>query len=332
MKNKIGSIGAALALTVFSACSARAAEGGQNGFKTGIGYTDALILGLVEGVTEYIPVSSTGHLILTNALLNLDADTPLADADGAPVLDGEGNPYTVKSAADAYAVVIQLGAIAAVALAYRKSLSRMAMGVLGRDSGGLSLLINLAAAFLPAAAAGFFLHGAIERELFRVGPVAFALAAGAVFMFAVQKAYDKKFPRGESRLRLEDMTVRRALLVGVLQCAALWPGTSRSMVTIAGGYTVGLKPTDAAKFSFLLGLATLSAASVFKALKDGQNMLPALSCGPLAFGLLAAFAAAALSVKWLVGFLERRGLAPFAWYRLALAAALFLFRYAGYFA
>ncbi len=300
--------------------------------KTDISYSDALILGLVEGITEYLPVSSTGHLILTNALLNLDADTPLSAADGSPIFDDGGNPYTMKSAADAYVIMIQFGAIAAVALMYRKSLLKMLMGILGKDREGLILMRNLIAAFLPAAIVGLILHDAIERELFGVKPVIIALAVGAMLMFAVQKMYDKKLFKSGVNSSVENMTLGQSLTVGVLQCVAMWPGTSRSMMTILGGYLAGLKPADAAKFSFLLGLITLTTASMFKTLKDGQNMLQALSAGPLALGLLVAFVSAALSVKWLIGFLTKRGLAPFAWYRLLLAAALYLLMYLGYFA
>ncbi len=290
--------------------------------KTDISYLDAAVLGIVEGVTEYLPVSSTGHLILANAFLNLDSNTPLLNGSGRAVLGDDLEPYTMKAAADAYVIVIQFGAILAVAILYWEYILKMLMGLLGRNPVGFRLLRNLVIAFLPAAAVGLLFHDAIECHLFGVKPVIFALAAGAVLMFAVQRFYMAKEKRRAQFVKMEDLSAKKAILVGVLQCVAMWPGTSRSMMTILGGYIAGMKPADSARFSFLLGLITLSAASMYKTYSDGSAMLEALSAGPLAFGLAVAFVSAAVSVKWMVGFLTKRGLAPFAWYRLALAAVL----------
>ena len=296
--------------------------------KNGISYCDSLVLGLVEGLTEYLPVSSTGHLLLANAFLGLDADEPLSDAAGNPILNDDFEPLTLKSAADAYAIVIQLGAIAAVAFIYWEWLLKMFFGLLGRNPEGLRLLINIIAAFLPAAVIGFLLHDLIESWLFGTLPIIAALFFGGLLMFWVQKRYNSKhlYP-SSAYLKMRDMRVKDALVIGFLQCIAMWPGTSRSMMTIIGGYAVGLKPADAARFSFLLGLATLSAASIFKMYTDGASILRAISAGPLLFGIIVAFVSAALTVKWLVGFLNRRGLAPFAYYRIILAAILSAFVY-----
>ena len=290
--------------------------------KADISYEDALVLGLVEGMTEYLPVSSTGHLILANAFLKLDSTAPLADANGRQILGDDLKPYSMKDAADAYAIVIQFGAILAVAILYWQYMLKMLMGLLGRNPEGLKLLINFSAAFLPAAIIGFALHDLIETHLFGVKPVVFALAAGALLMFAVQRYYKKREESRGQFVKMEDLNIRQSLLVGILQCVAMWPGTSRSMMTILGGYIAGMRPADSAKFSFLLGLMTLSAASFYKTYKDGEAMLSTLSSGPLALGLVVAFVSAAVSVKWMVGFLTKRGLAPFAWYRIALTAAL----------
>lgn len=287
-----------------------------------IGYGDAFVLGLVEGFTEYLPVSSTGHLILANSFLKLDSSEPLLDDFGRTVPNADLKPYTMKDAADAYAIVIQFGAIAAVAILYWQYVLKMLMGLLGRNPAGLRLLVNLVAAFMPAAVIGLLFHSAIEEYLFGVKPVIFALAAGALLMFAVQKYYDSKNVHGARFVNMEDLNLRQSLLIGILQCVAMCPGTSRSMMTILGGYIAGMRPADSAKFSFLLGLATLTAASIFKTYKDGAAVVQTLSVAPLAFGMFVAFVSAAVSVKWMVGFLTRRGLAPFAWYRLAVAAAL----------
>ncbi len=298
--------------------------------KAGLTVEDALVLGLVEGITEFLPISSTGHLIIANAFLGLDSEQPLCDSGGNPVKDADGREYTMKMAADAYAVIIQFGAILAVVLLYWKSVLSMLMGIVGRDPSGFRLFINIVVAFLPAAIIGLLAHDFIEEALFGVKPVIFALAAGALLMFAVQKRYDKLSSKDDdSAPKMEDLKPAQALLIGALQCVAMWPGTSRSMMTILGGYIVGLRPADAAKFSFLLGLVTLGAAGAFKAYKDGDSILRTLEIGPLALGLLVAFASAIVSVRWLVGFLTKRGLIPFAWYRLVLAALLWLMMLSG---
>lgn len=291
--------------------------------KNDISYSDSVVLGLVEGLTEYLPVSSTGHLILANSFLGLDDEEPLVDANGDAILNKNFEPLTLKAAADAYAIVIQLGAIFAVAIIYWESLLKMLFGLIGKNPEGLRLLRNLIAAFLPAAIVGLFAYDFIERVLFGVVPVIAALFFGAVLMVVVQRRFDKANAFACTRFtKLSDMKVRSALLVGILQCVAMWPGTSRSMMTIIGGYAAGLKPADSAKFSFLLGLITLSAASLFKIVKDGAAVLRAISVGPLCLGMFVAFVAAAVSVKWFVGFLTRRGLVPFAYYRILLAALL----------
>ena len=325
---------------IFAAILLPLVSSGQNGVqeeknsiagKSDISYFDSVVLGLVEGITEYLPVSSTGHLIIANAFLNLDGDKGLSSAEGTPVLASDGEPYTMKMAADAYAIVIQFGAIMAVVVLYWDCLVKMLFGLFGRDAEGLRLFRNLVVAFIPAALVGLLFHDAIEEYLFGVAPVIIALAAGAALMFFVQKFYDARAKKTDKFTRMEDMTARQALVVGLLQCVAMWPGTSRSMMTILGGYIVGFKPADAARFSFLLGLATLSAASLFKVAKDGANMAAALSPGPLAVGLIVAFFSSAISVRWLVGFLTRKGLKPFVWYRIFVAILLAVLLWSGAF-
>lgn len=293
-----------------------------------LGYREALILGLVEGITEYLPVSSTGHLVLTNELLGLADDTPLFDEAGAPILDSDEQPYTLGRAADAYAIIIQAGAILAVAVLYWGRLWGVAMGFLGRDPQGLRLGLNLLVAFLPAAVLGLLLDDLIESLLFAPIPIAIALAAGAVLMWAVERRRARRQKANPDAVSegpdLPELSYRQCLIIGFLQCVAMWPGTSRSMMTIVGGYVVGLSPKRAAEFSFLLGFITLSAAAGYKTLKDGRDMLQVLDLGPLLFGTLVAFVSAALAVKWLVGYLSRHGLALFAWYRLGLAVLVVL--------
>lgn len=296
-----------------------------------LSYLDALILGVVEGITEYLPISSTGHLILTNEWLGLNQDTPVLDRNGNPVLGRDGTPYTVKQAADAYAIVIQGGAIAAVVLIYWQRLLGMLMGLLGRDPRGLRLARNLIAAFLPAAVIGLLLNSWIEENLFSPGTVAFALFAGGLLMLGVEYWRRRKVghlspeEQDAQSQDIDQLNLKQCLTIGFLQCVAMWPGTSRSMMTIVGGYLVGLSPRRAAEFSFLLGLITLTAASVYKSLKDGREMVQALDFGPVLFGCFVALIAAFLSVRWLIGYLSRHGLALFAWYRFVLAGLVFWF-------
>ena len=285
---------------------------------------DGAVLGVVEGFTEFLPVSSTGHLIIANDFLRLNSDEPAVDCSGKFIERG-GKFYTVKDAASAYVIAIQIAAIIAVVFVYWRDVAGMLMGLLGRDRFGLRKLRNLVAAFVPAAVLGLLLHRAIEAYLFSVYAVVFALVAGALAMFWVQKKYGGSFGTVRRAVELHELSLKDSVIVGMFQCLALWPGTSRSMATIIGAYVVGLRPVEAAKFSFLLGLITLSAASAFTIYKDGVSMFAALPLTPMLIGFALAFVCALLSAKWLVGFLNRRGLAPFAWYRIALAAVMCLY-------
>ncbi len=274
---------------------------------------DAIILGLVEGITEYLPISSTGHLILTTALLGFD----------------EPNE---QSAIDAFLIVIQGGAILAVLGLYRARVIQMIRGLLGKDQVGRRLLVNLIIAFLPAAVLGPLLADTIERYLFRPAPVIAALALGGVVMILLgpwQQRFFRPDEAGDGAVAhrfvdIEHLTWRMALIIGLLQCVAMWPGTSRSMITIVGGMLIGMRPKQAAEFSFLLALPTLGGACVYKGLGnflgDGPNMFEVLGATELIVGILVATIAAAFAVKWLVSYLSRHDLAVFGWYRLVLSA------------
>ena len=256
----------------------------------------AAVLGLVEGITEYLPISSTGHLILTEALLGLD------------------HPES-KPALDAFSIVIQGGAILAVLGLYWPRVLGMLRGLLGRDAAGLRLLVNLLIAFVPAVVVGVPLDHWIEAHLFRPLPVIGTLALGGVVMIAL----DRGLTHGERAI--DDLGPRQALFIGLMQCLALWPGTSRAMDVIVGGHLVGLRARDAAEFSFLLGLPTLGGACAYKLFKE-HDAIAQLGVVPVALGIAVATVSAALSVRWLVGFLNRHGLEPFGWYRLGLSALL----------
>ena len=268
-----------------------------------IGYGDAFIFGLVEGITEFLPISSTGHLILTKEWILGASEIKRVEQD----------------AINSYLIVIQVGAIFAVALLYSRRIVAVLMGFIGLDPVGKKLGINLLMAFVPAAVLGPLLDEWIESFLFGKVPVSVALILGAFLMLWAEKRKRRSDGyNGDAGKKLEDLNIKDSLLVGLLQCVAMCPGTSRSMMTIVGGYLVGLTRRHAAEFSFLLGLITLTAAAAYKALTSGEALALYLNFGPMLFGCLIAGISAAISVHWLVGYLSRHGLSLFVWYRIGL--------------
>jgi undecaprenyl-diphosphatase len=267
---------------------------------------EAVALGLVEGITEYLPVSSTGHLILASALLGLDA------------------PPERKAAVDAFTIVIQGGAVLAVLGLYWPRVRRMLVGLAGRDARGLRLLGLLAVAFAPAGVTGPLLDDAIERRLFHPPAVITALALWGVVMILIGGWQRRRFAGDEAGPEPEDLGWGSALFIGAMQCVAMWPGTSRAMITIVAAMIVGMRPRQAAEFSFLLALPTLGGACVYKLAKDtlgpGPSLLAQLGVVPVAVGIAVATVSAALAVRWLVRYLNHHGLALFGWYRVALSA------------
>lgn len=275
-----------------------------------IGYNEAFVFGLVEGVTEFLPISSTGHLILTNEWM----------VNPSSLQEDE------KNAVNAYLIVIQAGAIVAVALLYSRRIIAILLGFLGLDPVGRKLGINILLAFAPAVGLGPLLDESIESLLFGAVPVSFALIGGALLMHWVEKRKRVQDGLGgDVGKKLEDLNWKNALMIGVLQCVAMCPGTSRSMMTIVGGYFAGLSRRNAAEFSFLLGLVTLTAAAGYKALTRGGELLDNLNVGPMLFGCLIAGLSAALSVRWLVGHLSRSGLGLFVWYRVVLGVVILVY-------
>lgn len=292
-----------------------------------LGLGDAVVLGLVEGITEFLPISSTGHLIIANRFLGLESEAQLHDRAGRPLwhrppspAQPGGEPLTLKLAADTYAVVIQVGAILAVVLLYRAPCRALLLGLLGRSADGRRLLRNVLLAFGPVAGVGFVAHGWVDRHLFSVEAVIAALVAGALLMLWAERW--RRTHGGRAGLEPVALPARGALGIGLAQCLALWPGTSRSMVTIVAGYVAGLSPVRAAEFSFLVGLPTLAGAAFLKSWKSGGAMIEVFGWSRVLLGGAVAALAAAVAVRFLVAFLARRGLVLFAVYRLALAAVL----------
>ncbi|MBI5725750.1 MAG: undecaprenyl-diphosphate phosphatase [Planctomycetes bacterium] len=273
----------------------------------------AAVLGVVEGLTEYLPVSSTGHLIIAGHLMG---HSKFSDQPG-PL----GKKIISSDAIGAFDIVIQLGAILAVLGLYRGRVGQMCLGIAGRDPWGLRLLGLLMLAFLPSAAAGLLLHRPIEENLFSPMTVCWALFAGGLLMIAVEWFYRARRAKTR-RLNLNQMTAWRALFIGLAQCLALWPGTSRSMITIVAAMLVGMEILAAAEFSFLLALPTLGAATVYSGIKDWDGLMNSAGPDGLAVGLIVSAVVAAISVKLMIRWLTRHGLTPFGVYRIAIAGVI----------
>lgn len=260
---------------------------------------ESLILGLVEGLTEYLPVSSTGHLIITQYLLGLEDSAAL----------------------HAFEICIQGGAILAVLGLYFQRVREMWQGLLGKNKNGVRMMINMLMGFLPAAVIGVICADAIKGYLFNAETVMvmWALGGVAILIYARRRAAREDAFGGRD---LSELTWKQALVVGFMQCIAMIPGTSRSLMTMLGGLTVGLSVAAAVEFSFLLGLITLGAATVYDGYKYGSDMAETIGWGPIIAGSLMAWASAVVAVRWMVGYLNRHGLALFGWYRIAAAIVM----------
>ena len=259
----------------------------------------AIVLGFVEGATEYLPVSSTGHLLIVEHLMGMDGDE------------------RQKESANSLAICIQAGAILAVLVLYFRRIRQIVSGMLGRDADGLRLLTNLCVAFLPAAVIGLLAKDWIKEHLFGVMPVAAALFVGGVLILI--QARGKTFKDATIGKGILDMSWKDAIFVGILQCVAFWPGFSRSLATILGCRLAKLHMAAAVEFSFLLGLLTLSAATAYEGLKHGKEMIADYGMAMPTVALVTAFVAAVVSVRFMVGSLAKYGLTPFGYYRIVLA-------------
>ncbi len=262
----------------------------------------AAVLGVVEGITEYLPVSSTGHLLVTQRAMGIGADNERE-----------------KQAADAYAICIQAGAIVAVLGLYFRRVKQMTTGLLGKDPAGLRLAMAMLAGFVPAAAIGLALNDKIKEHLFGPWPVVVAWAVGGAAILAVAYLKREQTEEGRRGKTLEQLTWQMALLIGFAQCIAMWPGVSRSLITIVGGVMVGLSLAAAVEFSFLLGLITLGAATLYDGYKHGAVMAEMYEPAALVVGFVFAFISAVLAVRWMVAYLKSHGLQVFGYYRVAIA-------------
>jgi undecaprenyl-diphosphatase len=282
-----------------------------------ISISQAAILGVVEGLTEYLPVSSTGHLILAGHFMGMTRFTDTTGPFGK-LLD-----KNKMEAVDSFDIVIQLGAILAVLGLYRKRVAAMCAGLIGKNRQGLKLLCLLIVAFAPAAVIGLPLHKKIEQVLFGPVPVAYALGIGGVLMIVVEHFFWRRKQKIQRVKDVYNVLFWQAAVIGLAQVLAMWPGTSRSMITILAALVVGLDMVTAAEFSFLLALPTLMGATIFSAGENWAILKEASGIDGMLIGLIVSGIVAALAVKGFVKWLTHHGLLPFGIYRIIAAVLVF---------
>ena len=279
--------------------TAGSAAPGASAAKSELTVPKAIVLGLVEGITEFLPISSTGHLHVAEQLLDV------------------GTTDATRDATDSYTVIIQIGAIAAVLIISWRRVMEVFAGLIGRSAPGRRLLVSLIAAFVPAAVIGLIGDKLITKHLLKTAPIAAAWIVGGGVILWLAPRYRKARGAGHA---LESLTVRQAVIIGAAQSLALWPGVSRSLVTILAAVLLGLSLSAAVEFSFLLGLLTLGAATVYKVAKDGSLVFDTFGTTSPLVGIVVAFLAAAVAVKWMIAYLNRHDLTVFAIYRIVIGA------------
>ena len=272
--------------------------------KTTFDLKHACALGFVQGFTEFLPVSSTGHMILLNDVFFRPPSTmsKVEQSRNASLLNH-------------YVVCVQLGTILTLLLFYRREVWSIIKGVCGHDGAGLCLGLNVCLAFIPVGLAGFFLGDWIQLYLYNRISVISAIFVGGLVIFWIE------FHRARARIRcdLSSMPIKVALGIGLLQMLALWPGLSRSLVTIAGGVLCGLSLVQAIHVSFLLGLLTSTVATSYQCLKHGAEMLQTMEFLPICAGIIVAFVVGMATIRLFFSYLKHRGLRLFAYYRVILA-------------
>ena len=259
---------------------------------------DATILGIVEGATEFLPISSTGHLIVAASLLGAHDDV-----------------------GKVFEIAIQIGAILAVVWAYRERFFSALANVIHRGN-GQRFFINLFIAFLPVAVLGLLFNKAIKAVLFNAYGVAAASIIGALVILWVERDSPRELRESRARVRdVDSISAFDALKIGFAQCFGLFPGMSRSGSTLVGAMLFGLSRRTATEFSFFLGVPTLVAASLYSLYKE-RALLSAADIPAFAVGTVVSFIVALLVIKWLINFIANHSLKSFAWYRIAFGIAI----------
>jgi undecaprenyl-diphosphatase len=270
----------------------------------------ALIMGIVEGLTEFLPISSTGHLILAGSLLEFSG------------------PTFPKEKVDVFEIVIQAGAILAVCWEYRARIASVLAGLF-TERRAQRLVINLIIAFLPAAILGFLFSRSIKEQLFNPVSVAVAFIVGGLVILWVERRNKDRMSMASARIEtVDDMTPLDALKVGIAQAFALIPGTSRSGATIIGGMMFGLSRKAATEFSFFLAIPTLFAATIYSLYKD-RALLSVTDVPLFTVGTVAAFVSAFLCVRWLLRYISSHDFTIFAWYRIVFGIVVLATAYSG---
>ncbi len=271
-----------------------------------LSYFQAVILGIVEGITEFLPVSSTGHLTITEQLLGLPVDAP---------------------AVTAYTAIIQIGAIAATFLFFARKIAALFMawvrGILdpaARTDRNYGLAWAVIVGSIPVGLVGFALRDVISGPLRSLWVVAGALVFWSVVIWFAEQRHDTVEAAGEQRGE-EGITLRDAVVIGLVQCLSLIPGVSRSGATISAGLIRGLDRVLATELSFYMAIPALTAAGVFEAVGERDHLID-LGLGQMAVGILVAFVTAYASIAWLIRFVATNSLRPFIWYRVALGVLL----------
>jgi len=259
-------------------------------------WMNSFVLGVVEGLTEFIPVSSTGHLILAGHLLGYEGEK-----------------------AGTFEVFIQLGAILAVVLLYKERFYGLIPGEKKTGLAGINGLMLLFLTTLPALVIGAAAHGYIKRHLFNPTTVAIGLTLGGIAILLIERF----LPRVKKR-NVDSLDWREALSIGFFQCLALWPGVSRSGATILGGMTIGVERKTAAEYSFLAAVPVMFAATAYDLYKS-LSFLEASDLATFGIGFIVSFITAWLSVKWFIGLLGRYTLRGFGWYRIAVGLLILWF-------
>lgn len=250
----------------------------------------AIIIGIVEGLTEFLPISSTGHMILIGSVLGFEGEK-----------------------ASVFEVFIQLGAILSVLIFYREKFLRM-LKLGGRNPGNALSIFHVAAGILPVMGVGYLFHKSIKTFLFSPATVIIGLVAGAVLMLVAEK-----MAKSPVIQKVEDISIKQAFFVGLFQVLSLWPGFSRSGSTISGGLFLGLSRTVAAEFSFIIAVPLMAVACTYDLLKV-WSQLSLADLQMIAIGFLVAFIVAYGSIIWFLRFLNKSTLASFAYYRFIIAA------------
>jgi undecaprenyl-diphosphatase len=262
-----------------------------------------IIMGVVEGLTEFLPISSTGHLILAGSLLNFTGEK-------------------VK----VFEIVIQAGAMLAVCWEYRERIAHVARNFY-RDNVARRFVINLIVAFLPAVVLGLLFGKIIKAHLFKPVPVALAFIAGAIVILIVERR-QRLQPEGPRVDTVDDMTLLDAFKVGCAQCFALIPGTSRSGASIIGAMIFGLSRKAATEFSFFLAIPTLFGATIYSLYKE-RDLLSLADLPMFGLGALSAFVSAFLCVRWLLRYISTHDFTIFAWYRIVFGFVVLLTAWSG---